>query len=405
MQIVGGFMKVLVINAGSSSLKYQLIDMTNEAVIAKGLCERIGIDNGVLTHKAKGQEHIVKKDMPNHSVAIQMVLDILVDSNCGVIKSMKDISAVGHRVVHGAEDYNSSVLITDDVIKCCTDNIELAPLHNPANIMGINACKQVMPNVPMVAVFDTAFHANMPQEAYIYGIPYEDYTELRVRRYGFHGTSHMFVSNQAAAMLNKDIKNTKIITCHLGNGSSVAAVKGGVSIDTSMGFTPLEGVPMGTRSGSIDTAIIEYLMNKRNLTISQAISYLNKKSGMLGISGLSSDFRDLTNNGALEVKRNRLAIDVFSYQVKKYIGAYSAAMDGVDAIVFTAGVGENTPEVRQRVCQHLTYLGVDFDTNLNKNCPRGVNFEITKPNSKVKVFVIPTNEELVIARETLRVSK
>ncbi len=398
-------MKILVINAGSSSLKYQLIDMENESVIAKGLCERIGIEGSVLTHKAHGKEFVFKEQMPDHEKAIQMVLDALTDKDCGVVGSMKEISAVGHRVVHGAEDYNTSVLVTDDVLDCCKQNIELAPLHNPANIMGIEACQKVMPGTPMVAVFDTAFHATMPQEAFLYGIPYDDYKNLRIRKYGFHGTSHMFVSSEAAKALGKDIKELKIITCHLGNGSSIAAVKNGKCVDTSMGFTPLEGLPMGTRCGNIDAAVVEYLMNKKNMTIGGTLAYLNKKSGMLGLSGVSSDFRDLTEGNAFDNPRNKLAVDIFAYRIKGYIGQYSAIMNGCDCIVFTAGVGENTPYVRNMVLKDMDYLGVKIDAEKNAHCPRGQVADISAADSKVRVLVIPTNEELVIARETKRIAK
>ena len=395
-------MKILVINAGSSSLKYQLIDMENEKVIAKGLCERIAIDGSRLTHKANGKEYVFTEDMPNHTVAIKMVLNALVDKECGVIASMDEIAAVGHRMVHGAEDYNTSVLVTDDVLRVCRENIDLAPLHNPANIMGIEACKAIMPDVPMVVVFDTAFHATMPEKAYLYGIPYDDYKNYRVRKYGFHGTSHMFVAGEAAAYMGRDIKDLKIVTCHLGNGSSVSAVDGGKSVETSMGFTPLEGLPMGTRSGNIDPAAIEYLMNKKGMTISEMINYLNKKSGMLGLSGHSSDFRDLVEGDALKDPRNKLAVDIFAYRVKKYIGSYAAAMGGLDCVAFTGGIGEHTEIVREKVMSGLEFLGIDFDYDKNNNVPRGEITLLTKPASKVKVYIIPTNEELVIARETLR---
>lgn len=397
-------MKILVINAGSSSLKYQLIDMENESVIAKGLCERIGIDGSKLTHKAHGKEFVFANSMPDHTVAIKMVLDALVDKECGVIASMDEISAVGHRMVHGAEDYNTSVLVTDDVLRVCRENIELAPLHNPANIMGIEACKTVLPNVPMVVVFDTAFHATMPEKAFLYGIPYDDYKEFRVRKYGFHGTSHMFVAGEAASYLGKDIKDLKIITCHLGNGSSITAVDGGKSVETSMGFTPLDGLPMGTRSGSLDPAVLEFIMNKRHMDVAEMLNYLNKKSGMLGISGVSSDFRDLTEGNAFDNPRNKMAVDIFAYDVKKYIGEYAAVMNGVDVIVFTAGVGENTPYVRNGACGDLEFMGVKLDNEKNYNCPRGKIAEISADDSRVKVLVIPTNEELVIARETKRVA-
>ncbi|MCM1043616.1 MAG: acetate kinase [Corallococcus sp.] len=394
-------MKILVINAGSSSLKYQLIDMQDESVIAKGLCERIAIEGSKLTHKAKGQSFEFVKPMPNHTVAIKMVLDALVDKECGVISDMSEISAVGHRVVHGAEDYSGSVMIDENVLKSCAENSELAPLHNPANIMGIKACMDVMPDTPMVAVFDTAFHATMPDYAYLYGLPYDDYKQYRIRKYGFHGTSHMYVSQEAAKYLNKDLSQTKIITCHLGNGSSITAVQGGKSIDTTMGFTPLDGLPMGTRSGSIDGAILEYWMSKTGKSISEAVKHLNKESGMLGLSGLSSDFRDLTENDGLLNPRNKLAVDVFAYGVKRYIGSYTAVMNGVDAIVFTAGVGENTAYVRKQAVSNLDYLGIVLDEAKNQNCPRGQIADISADNSKVKILVIPTNEELVIARETL----
>lgn len=393
-------MNILVINAGSSSLKYQLIDMANESVIAKGLCERIAIEGSRLVHKAKGETYTFEKDMPNHTVAIKMVLDALVDKKCGVIKDMSEIAAVGHRVVHGAEDYSSSVLIDEKVLESCRVNSELAPLHNPANIMGIKACMEVMPNTPMVAVFDTAFHATMPEKAFLYGMSYDDYKNYRIRKYGFHGTSHMFVSQEAAKFLGKDIADTKIITCHLGNGSSITAVKGGKSVDTTMGFTPLDGLPMGTRSGSIDPAIVEYWMQKTGKSVADAMKHLNKECGMLGLSGNSSDFRDLCDGNALDNPRNKMAVDIFAYAVKRYIGSYTAVLNGVDAIVFTAGVGENTEYVRQQACSELDYLGIKLDENLNNNCPRGQIADIATADSKVRILVIPTNEELVIARET-----
>ena len=397
-------MKILVINAGSSSLKYQLIDMTNESVIAKGLCERIAIDGSVLTHKANGKETVFNNDMPNHEVAIKMVLDALVSPECGVIKSMDEISAVGHRVVHSAEDFTESVLIDANVLAICDKNSELAPLHNPANVMGIKACQSVMPNTPMVAVFDTAFHSSMPDYAYLYGIRYDHYKKYKIRKYGFHGTSHMFVSSEAAKYMGKDAKDVKVITCHLGNGSSIAAVDGGKSVDTSMGFTPLEGVPMGTRSGNIDPSVIEYLMQKEGWDIARTIKYLNKECGVLGMSENSSDFRDLMAEGKFN-GLNKLAVDAFAYHVKKYVGSYAAVMNGVDCIVFTAGVGENDPYIREKVAGQLSYMGVDFDVDANKNFKRGQICEISKPGSKVKVLVIPTNEELVIARETQRLAK
>ncbi|MEG1527794.1 MAG: acetate kinase [Clostridia bacterium] len=398
-------MKILVINAGSSSLKYQLINMADNSVIAKGLCERIAIDGSVLTHKANGKSYVFEKDMPNHTVAIKMVLDCLVSKECGVIKSMDEISAVGHRIVHGAEDYSSSVLIDQKVLDSCKLNSELAPLHNPANIMGIVACQAVMPKTPMVGVFDTAFHATMPQKAYLYGISYQDYKQYRIRKYGFHGTSHQFVSQEAAKYLNKPIKELKTITCHLGNGSSITAVNGGISVETSMGFTPLDGLPMGTRSGSIDPAIVEFLMQKTNKTISQVLKHLNAECGMLGLSGNSSDFRDLTGEENLAKEYNKRAVDIFAYRVKKYIGEYSAVMNGLDCLVFTAGVGENTPYVREQACEDMDYLGIKLDLDKNNNCPRGQIVDLSAPTSKVKILVIPTNEELVIAQETQRVIK
>ncbi len=394
-------MKILVINAGSSSLKYQLIDMQTEGVVAKGQCERIGIEGSVLTQKVPGKDElIVKKPMPTHVEAIQMVLDALVDAKFGAVKSMDEIHAVGHRVVHSAEDFNCSVVIDDEVMRVIRNNTDLAPLHQPANIMGIEACQKVMPNTPMVAVFDTAFHSTMPEYAYLYGVPYEAYKDWKVRRYGFHGTSHKFVSQQAAKFLGKDPKDLKIVTCHLGNGSSITAVDGGKSVDTSMGFTPLEGVPMGTRCGDIDAAVIEYLMAKGNMTVNEALTYLNKKSGMLGISGISSDFRDLCAAANEGNRRAQLALDVFSYRVKKYVGAYIAAMNGCDCIVFTGGVGEHTEIVREKVAGELSFFGVELDRQLNNNGQRGIEREISTPDSKIKVLIIPTNEELVIARET-----
>lgn len=399
-------MKILVINAGSSSLKYQLIDTSDNSVIAKGLCERIGLD-GRFTYKPAGKEKLdaVERPMKDHKDAIKYVLDALVDPENGVIKSMDEIDAVGHRVVHGGERFAKSVKLDDEVISTIESLTDLAPLHNPANIMGIRACLAIMPNTPMVGVFDTAFHQTMPTEAFLYGVPYEDYKELMVRRYGFHGTSHLYVSGRAVAMMGKDsAEGTKIITCHLGNGSSITAVKDGKSIDTSMGFTPLEGVPMGTRCGSMDPAVVTYLMAKKNLDISGVNAYMNKKSGMLGISGVSSDFRDLGDTAATN-ERSAIALSSFAYNVKKYIGAYAAAMNGVDAIVFTAGVGENDRNMRAMILNGLDYLGVEVDLDYNKNCPRGEEVEISTKNSRVKVFVIPTDEEMVIAQDTARLAK
>ncbi len=395
-------MKVLVINAGSSSLKYQLIDMEDESVLAKGNAERIGIPDSFLKHTAKGKDTVeIKAEFSNHEDAIKMVINSLVDPEHGVIKSMDEIGAVGHRIVHGGESFAASVVIDDEVMEAIEANIGLAPLHNPANIMGIKACKSVMPNTPMVAVFDTAFHQTMPREAFMYAIPYETYKELGIRRYGFHGTSHKYVSQKAAQILNKPIETLKIVTCHLGNGSSVAAVKNGKSVDTSMGFTPLAGLPMGTRCGDIDPAIVTFLKENKGMTDEEINEYLNKKSGVLGLSGISSDFRDLHKAADEGNERAQLALDVFNYSVKKYIGAYAAAMGGLDCVVFTAGIGENTPQVREKVCSGLEFLGIKIDPQRNNKMVGGLDGEINTDDSKVKVLVIPTNEELMIARETL----
>ncbi|QNL45116.1 acetate kinase [Oscillibacter hominis] len=394
-------MNVLVINAGSSSLKYQLLNPDSGAVLAKGLCERIGID-GKFTYKpqVEGKEALKEVDvaMPTHSEAIQAVLYALVDAKNGVIASMKEIDAVGHRVVHGGEAFNKSVLITDEVMKAIEDCIPLAPLHNPANLTGIRACEKVMPGVPMVAVFDTAFHQTMPAKAYMYALPYEYYETDKVRRYGFHGTSHKYVAGRAAAMLGKKSEELKLISCHLGNGSSVTAVDGGKSVDTSMGFTPLAGLPMGTRSGDLDAGILEYLMAKYNMDIKEMVSILNKKSGVLGVSGVSSDFRDLENAGKEGNKRASLSVEMFNYGVKKLIGSYAAAMGGVDAIIFTAGVGENSASQRLAIASDLEFMGVKMDAEANK--VRGEEAVISAPDSKVKVLLIPTNEELMIAMDT-----
>ncbi len=397
-------MNILVINAGSSSLKYQLMDPETQVVLAKGLCERIGID-GRLTHKvpATDGKYVFEIAMPTHAEAIQSVIDALLSAEHGVIKSMDEIDAVGHRVVHGGEAFAGSVKIDDAVMAAIEECIPLAPLHNPANITGIKACQKVMPGVPMVAVFDTAFHQTMPEKAYMYALPYEYYENDKVRRYGFHGTSHMYVAGRAAAMLGKPIEETKIITCHLGNGSSVTAVDGGKSVDTSMGFTPLAGLPMGTRAGDLDAGILEYLMGKYGYDIKEMVNILNKKSGVLGVSGVSSDFRDLGDAAAEGNHRAALAVDAFNYGVKKLIGAYAAAMGGVDAIVFTAGVGENSPEQRLEMASGLEFMGVKMDAEAN-NC-RGKETVISAPDSKVKVLLIPTDEELVIARDTARLAK
>ena len=398
-------MKVLVINCGSSSLKYQLIDSDTEAVIAKGLCERIGID-GKLTHQTMGKDkYTVDAAMPDHNAAVRFVLDALLDTDKGAIASLSEIDAVGHRIVHGGEKFANSVVITDEVMAAIEECNDLAPLHNPANLIGIRACQAHMPGVPMVAVFDTAFHQTMPDKAYTYAIPYEYYENYKIRRYGFHGTSHSFVSKRAAEVMGKSYDEVKTIVCHLGNGSSVSAVLNGKCVDTSMGLTPLEGLVMGTRSGDIDPAIMEFIAKKENLDIEGVMEVLNKKSGVFGISGgLSSDFRDLTDAMNAGDKKAKIAMDVFSYRVAKYIGSYAAAMNGVDDIVFTAGIGENDDYVRQEVCKYLGYLGVDFDFEVNTGL-RGKEAELTKEGSKVKVFVIPTNEELAIARETLALVK
>ena len=397
-------MKILVINAGSSSLKYQFMESEGGEVFAKGLCERIGID-GRLTHKvpATDGKYVFEIAMPTHAEAIQAVIDALLSAEHGVIKSMDEIDAVGHRVVHGGEAFAGSVKIDDAVMAAIEECIPLAPLHNPANITGIKACQKVMPGVPMVAVFDTAFHQTMPEKAYMYALPYEYYEKDKVRRYGFHGTSHMYVSKRAAAMLGKPIEEVKIITCHLGNGSSVTAVDGGKSVDTSMGFTPLAGLPMGTRAGDLDAGILEYLMGKYGYDIKEMVNILNKKSGVLGVSGVSSDFRDLGDAAAEGNHRAALAVDAFNYGVKKLIGAYAAAMGGVDAIVFTAGVGENSPEQRLEMASGLEFMGVKMDAEAN-NC-RGKETVISAPDSKVKVLLIPTDEELVIAQDTARLAK
>ena len=397
-------MKVLVINCGSSSLKYQLIDMTTEESLAQGLVERIGIEGSVLTQKVEGRDkYIVKQPMADHKDAIKLVLEALVDEQNGVISSMDEISAVGHRVVHGGEKYNESVIIDAEVKSYIEECFKLAPLHNPANMIGINACEELMPNTPMVAVFDTAFHGTMPEEAFIYALPYELYKKHGIRKYGFHGTSHKYVSQKVAEVMGRDVKDLKIITCHLGNGASLCAVKNGVSVDTSMGFTPLDGIVMGTRSGSIDPAIVLYLINELKYSTEDVNTLLNKKSGVLGISGVSSDFRDIEDAAAKGDERAILALDIYHYRIRTQIGAYAAAMGGVDAIVFTAGVGENGPETREACLEGLEFLGVKVDKE--KNNVRGKVREISTEDSTVKAFVIPTNEELVIARDTKNLVK
>ena len=397
-------MNVLVINAGSSSLKYQLLNPDTQEILAKGLCERIGID-GKFTYKPTGKTAVKAADvaMPTHSEAIQTVLNALVDKDNGVIGSMAEIDAVGHRVVHGGEKFAKSVLITDEVMAAIEECNPLAPLHNPANIIGIRACQKLMPNTPMVAVFDTAFHQTMPPVAYTYALPYEYYEQDKVRRYGFHGTSHKYVAQRAAAMLGKPIEELKLISCHLGNGSSITAINGGKSVDTSMGFTPLAGLPMGSRAGDLDAGILQYLMNKHGMNIDEMLNVLNKKSGVEGVSHISSDFRDLENAEAEGNKRAELALRVFDYAVKKYIGAYAAAMGGVDAVIFTAGVGENGPETRESACAGLEFMGIKIDPEKDK--VRGKEMDVSTDDAKVRVLVIPTNEELMIAMDTAAIVK
>lgn len=393
-------MNVLVINCGSSSLKFQLINSESEEVLAKGLCERIGIDGRLTYQPAGGDKAVSDKAMPTHTEAIQFVIDALTDAETGVVKSLDEIGAVGHRVVHGGEKFANSVVITEDVLKAIEECNDLAPLHNPANLIGINACQKLMPNTPMVAVFDTAFHQTMPEKAYLYGLPYEYYEKYGVRRYGFHGTSHSFVSKHAAEFLGLDLDNSKIIVAHLGNGASISAVLNGKCVDTSMGLTPLEGLVMGTRSGDMDPAIMEYLAKKEDMDIAGVMNVLNKKSGVFGLSkGLSSDFRDLTDAMNGGNKYATAAVEVFCYRVAKYIGSYVAAMNGVDAIAFTAGIGENAYVVREKVCEYLGYLGLELNAEENKK--RGEDLVISTADSKVKAAVIPTNEELAIARETV----
>jgi acetate kinase len=392
-------MKVLVINCGSSSLKYQLINMETEESLAQGLVERIGIEGSILTQKVPGRDkYIIEQPMADHKDAIKLVLGALVDGTHGVISSMDEISAVGHRVVHGGEKYSESVVIDDAVMESLEECVKLAPLHNPANIIGINACKSLMPNTPMVAVFDTAFHQTMPKTAYMYPLPYELYTKYGIRKYGFHGTSHKYVSAECAKLMGKDIKDVKIITCHLGNGASLAAIKDGHCVDTSMGFTPLEGIAMGTRCGNIDPAIVTFLMNEGKMTAKEVDNLMNKQSGVLGLSGVSSDFRDIEDAAKEGNERAILALNVYNYRVREMIGAYAAAMGGVDAVVFTAGLGENAIETRAEICKGLEFLGIEIDDA--KNNVRGKATEVSKDGAKVKVFVIPTNEELVIARDT-----
>ena len=397
-------MKTLVINCGSSSLKYQLIDMSTEECMVQGLVERIGIEGSVLTQKVEGKDkYVINKEIKNHKDAIKLVLEALIDPAHGVIKSMEEISTVGHRVVHGGEKYSDSVLINDEVLQSIKDCIALAPLHNPPNIIGIEACKELMPNTPMVAVFDTAFHQTMPKHSYICPLPYDLYKKYGIRKYGFHGTSHKYVSNKVAEAMGKDMKDLKIVTCHLGNGCSLAAVKNGKSVDTSMGFTPLAGVMMGTRSGSIDPSVISFLIEQHGYTIEEIDELLNKKSGVLGISGVSSDFRDVLAAGEDGNERAKLALEIFYYKVRTQIAAYAGAMGGIDVIVFTAGIGENSAITRKEILKGLEFFGFELDEE--KNEIRGNIQEISTENSRVKVYVVPTNEELMIARDTAKLVK
>ena len=399
-------MKILVINAGSSSLKYQLIDMETEKVLAKGLCERIGIEGSKLNHTPDGGEkNVIEKNMKDHSDAIRMVLDALTDANYGVIKSMDEISAVGHRVVHGGETFSGSVIIDAEVKKALEACIPLAPLHNPANLIGIAACEAAMPGVPQIGVFDTAFHQTMSKEAYMYAVPFELYEKHRIRRYGFHGTSHKYVSIEAAKMLGKKPEELKMITCHMGNGSSITAVDGGKSVDTSMGFTPLAGVVMGTRCGDIDPAIVKFIAEQEDLSLDEVDNVLNKQSGVQGISGVSSDFRDLEAAQAEGNDRATLALSMFVESVRKFVGSYMVKMGGVDAIIFTAGIGENTPVMRKAILNNLEVFGIKIDDEKNAKAIRGAQMEISTADSKVKVLVVPTNEELMIAKETLELLK
>lgn len=397
-------MKILVINAGSSSLKYQLIDMETEQAIAKGGCERIGLEKAFISFKKDGKDVQIYKDLPDHKAAIKLVLDILVDKEYGAIKSMKEIDAVGHRMLHSGGDYDCSMPATDEVLKVCLSNADLAPLHQKANLMGVYSCREVMGDIPMAVTFDTAFHATMPDYAYTFGLPYEYLTQYKVRRYGAHGTSHRFVSEEAAKYLNANRNNFKVITCHLGNGSSISAVKNGKCVDTSMSFTPLGGVPMGTRTGDLDPAILEYLSDKTGKDIHELLYICNKKSGVMGVSGVSSDFRDLAKAAAEGNERAKLALDIFSYSCKKYIGAYAAAMGGVDCVVFTAGIGEHDDPVRRDIVSGLEFLGIKIDKEKNEHPAKGIA-DITAEGGKVKILIIPTNEELVIARDTAEIVK
>lgn len=394
-------MNVLVINCGSSSLKYQVIHSDSEEVLAKGICERIGIDGRLVYQPKDGEKEVTEAAMPTHTEAVRMVLDALVNPKTGVLKSLDEIDAVGHRIVHGGEKFASSTLLTEEVIQAVEECSDLAPLHNPANLIGVRACQKVLKGVPMAAVFDTAFHQTMPKEAYLYGIPYEYYEKYKIRKYGFHGTSHSYVSKRAAELLKKPYDSLKTIVCHLGNGASICAVKNGKSMDTSMGLTPLEGLVMGTRSGDIDPSAIEFLAGKENLDLAGVMNVLNKESGVYGLSGISSDFRDLETASQEGSERAAAARKVFCYRAAKYIGSYAAAMNGVDVICFTAGVGENDGKVREMICDYLGYLGITLDTEANKK--RGEEIILSTPDSKVTVMLIPTNEELAICRETVAI--
>ncbi|MDD2619603.1 MAG: acetate kinase [Syntrophomonadaceae bacterium] len=397
-------MKVLVVNAGSSSIKYQVVDMTDESVLAVGLVDRVGIPGTTLDHSPAGKDKVtIKKDLPDHTTGMKLVLEVLINAEYGVLKSMDEIGAVGHRVVHGGEEFAASVVIDDAVKKVIKDCFDVAPLHNPPNMMGIEACQELMPNVKHVAVFDTAFHQTMEPANFMYALPYDVYEKFRVRRYGFHGTSHFYVAHRAADMLGKDYKDCKIITLHLGNGASMAAVKDGRVVDTTMGFTPLEGLVMGTRSGDIDPAIVFFLMDKLGMNSSEANNYFNKKSGMLGLSGVSNDLRDILEAAASGNERAKIALDVYYNKVKGYIGNYMAKLNGCDCIVFTAGVGENGIDVRENICKDLEFLGINMD--IEKNKVRGKEVDVSVEGSKIKIFVIPTNEELVIARDTYSLAK
>lgn len=397
-------MNVLVLNCGSSSLKYQLIDMNTKSVLAKGICEKIGIEGSSLTHKPTGKEQlVVNQPMPDHKAAVKLVMDALLDKKYGVVKSMSEIQAVGHRVLHGGKFYSGSILINDDVKRVIRECFDLGPLHNPANLIGIEACESLMGETPQVAVFDTAFHQTMPEKAYLYALPYEYYEKYAIRKYGFHGTSHWYVSGRAIEFGKLDKKKSKVIVAHLGNGASISAVVGGKCVDTSMGLTPLEGLVMGTRSGDIDPAVVQYIANKEKRSVDDVLNILNKKSGVLGVSGVSSDFRDLEAAAKAGNERAKIAFDVFIYRVAKYIGSYVAAMNGVDAIAFTAGLGENNGAARKAICDYLGYLGIKLSAK--KNQIRGEEVVISTPSSKVKVMVIPTNEELAIAMETVRIVK